>query len=79
MEKNNYKIGSLVYIKSGRYVNPKNHKNESSNSSWVIDLPHHSPALITEEFPAAINKKSYIALVNGTKIILHSDSIWSKC
>ena len=78
-KKNNYKVGSLVYIKKGSYVNSKNLKNSLSYNGWTIDLEKPSPALITDEFPDGINKKSYIALVQGIKIILHSDSIWEKC
>jgi hypothetical protein len=78
MNRKEYKIGSLVYIKSGRYINPNNYKGEINNLRWVVDVPNPTPALITEELTPGINEKSYIALVNGKKIILHSDSIWSK-
>lgn len=75
MKKTDYKIGSLVSVKSGRYIIPKRYNDERFDSSWAIDIPSNAAGLITETFPESINKKSYIALVKGYKIIVHSGSI----
>ena len=68
-KKEDYKIGSLVEVKSGRYI------NRSESKTWTIDIPTNATALITEKLSSGINMKSYIALVKGYKIILHDDSI----
>lgn len=74
-QKSDYTIGSLVTIKRGRYVEPKVSKNFDPHYDWTIDVPMKSTGLITEELASSITGKSFIALVSGKKIILHSDSI----
>ena len=74
-KKNDYKIGTLVSVKRGRYIEPSDKVITPESVDWTIDIPSKSTGIITDEFFEGISGKSFIALVKGKKIIIHCDSI----